>query len=129
LKASSLDEIARLQKQISQLQEAAVAELRQKRRELEAEIQTIDSQLAELTGKPSTTDKSRAQGRNGVPKPVGKNPDLQELKAILASLPQQTLNLRKEGYDSRNIKVLARANPGLLRLGGNGPWPTVTLLK
>jgi hypothetical protein len=29
----------------------------------------------------------------------------------------------------RNIKILAEANPHLLKLGGKGPWPTVTLLR
>ena len=35
----------------------------------------------------------------------------------------------KGGYDLRNIKVLAQANPGLLQLGGKGAWPTVKLMK
>jgi hypothetical protein len=58
-----------------------------------------------------------------------KSPSLQELKEILAAAPEKTLAVRSEGYDLRNIKVLASANPGLLKLGGKGAWPTVTLLK
>ena len=58
-----------------------------------------------------------------------KSPSLQELKAIIAEDPEKTLNIRKGGYDLRNIKVLAQANPGLLQLGGKGAWPTVKLMK
>jgi hypothetical protein len=58
-----------------------------------------------------------------------KNPSLQELKEILATAPEKTIGIRKEGYDLQNIKTLAKANPGLLQLGGKAPWPTVSLLK
>jgi hypothetical protein len=42
-----------------------------------------------------------------------KKPDLQELKSILDGLPGKTLNIRGEGYDTPNIKILAEANPHL----------------
>jgi hypothetical protein len=36
-------------------------------------------------------------------------PDLRELKPILDGLPDKTLNIRGEGYDSRNIRILAES--------------------
>jgi hypothetical protein len=57
-----------------------------------------------------------------------KKPDLQELKEILSRQPAKTLNIRGEGFDTPNIKVLADANPHLLRYE-KGTWPKVTLLK
>src|SRR5437868_15525924 len=90
LKASPIDEIARLKQQIVELQDVAVAELRQKRKEHEAAIQSIDAQIAELTGRPSSSEHGRRT--NGVPPtPKGKNPSLQELKLILEGLTEKTL--------------------------------------
>ncbi len=60
---------------------------------------------------------------------TGKKPDLQELKALLVEAPNKTISLRKEGYDVKNVKIMALANPHLLRMGGKGPWPEVTLLR
>jgi len=54
---------------------------------------------------------------------------LSELKELLAAAPNKTLNIRKEKLELRNIKSLASVNPGLLKLGGKGAWPTVTLLR
>lgn len=48
---------------------------------------------------------------------------------MLAAAPDKTIKIRQEGLDLKNIKTLAAANPHLLQMGGNGPWPTVTLLK
>jgi hypothetical protein len=59
----------------------------------------------------------------------GKSIPLSELKELLAVAPEKTLNIRKAGLQLRNIKVLAGANPHLLKLGGKNPWPTVTMLK
>jgi hypothetical protein len=59
----------------------------------------------------------------------GKSIPLSELKVLLEAAPEKTLNIRREGLQLRNIKVLAGANPHLLALGGSGPWPTVTMLK
>ena len=57
-----------------------------------------------------------------------KRPDLQELKAILDGLPDKTLNIRQEGYESRNIKILAEANPHLFAYD-KGTWPKVKYLR
>lgn len=120
---SPFNRIAELKAQIAKLQDEAVKELRQKRENLLEEIAGIDAQLAELTGgKVDVVSKRK-------PKAAGKSLPLQELKALLADAPDKTLNIRKEGLDLANIKTLAEANPGLLKLGGKGAWPTVTLLK
>lgn len=127
---NALDQIANLQQQIAQLRDAAVLELRVRREALEAEIRSIDIELESITGKPAGVKRTRRTGGSAGGLGVsGKTPDLQELKEILGALPDKTLNIRKNGFDTRNIKVLASANPHLLGMGGKGAWPTVTLLK
>ncbi len=97
----------------------------ERRNNLSRELATVDAELAKLTGAPVEGKKTRSTA----PTSPGKNVPLQELKALLAEAPDKTLNVRKEGLELRNIKVLAEANPTLLKLGGKGAWPTVTLLK
>lgn len=123
---SSLDRIQQLKAEIASLEQAAIQELMERRNNLSSELAAIDAELARLTGKPAAEKKTRAPRAAAAP---AKNIPLSELKELLADAPNKTLNIRKEGLELRNIKVLATANPGLLRLGGKGPWPTVTLLK
>ena len=133
---NSLQEINKLQQQIEQLKDAAVSELKARRAELESELKSVESEIENLTGKPATVRRPRAYAAPSAG-PVasapeassGKKPDLQELKALLGAAPEKTISLRKEGYDVRNVKILAMANPHLLRMGGKGAWPEVTLLK
>ena len=122
---SSIERIADLKAQIAALEKNAINELTEKRNALARELAAVDAEIARLTGRPVDGAKSRASA----PKAAGKAPSLQDLKAIIAAEPEKTLNIRKGGYDLRNIKVLAQANPGLLQLGGKGAWPTVKLLK
>jgi hypothetical protein len=119
---ASLTRIQELKDEIARLQAEHVNELREKRAALAKELAEIDAQLAELTGSPV----EKPGRRKSEP---GRSIPLQELKALLAEAPDKTLSIRKEGLDLRNIKVLAEANPHLLKLGGKGPWPTVTMLK
>ncbi len=121
---SSLDRITDLKAQIATLEKNALQELREKRNSLSRELANVDAEIAHLTGKPADGKKPSTGSSK-----VLKSPSLQELKAILAAAPDKTIGIRKEGYDLQNIKTLAKANPGLLQLGGKNPWPTVTLLK
>ena len=121
---TSLDRIAALTAEIEGLKQAAISELMEKRNSLTQQLAAIDAELAEITGKPLEA-KPRARRAT----PSGRSIPLQELKELLASAPEKTVNIRKEGLEARNIKVLAAANPHLLRMGGKGAWPTVTLLK
>ena len=122
---SSIERIADLKAQIAALEKNAIHELTEKRTALSRDLAAVDAEIARLTGKPVEGSKARASS----PKAAGKAPSLQDLKAIIAAEPEKTLNIRKGGYDLRNIKVLAQANPGLLQLGGKGAWPTVKLMK
>jgi hypothetical protein len=122
--SSPLKQIEELKAQIARLEGDALRELRERREELVAELQSVDSQIAALAGV-SVESKTRKRTEREPAKSV----PLQELKELLANAPDKTLSIRKENLDLKNIKVLAEANPHLLRLGGNGPWPTVTLLK
>ena len=116
--------IEELKAQIAELEAGALKELRQKREALLAELQSVDAQIAAFTGAPA-----ESKSRKRAEREPAKSLPLQELKELLANAPDKTLSIRKENLDLRNIKVLAQANPHLLKLGGNGPWPTVTLLK
>jgi hypothetical protein len=122
---TSLDRIQQLKAEIANLEQLAIQELMDRRNALTNELATVDAEIAKLTGKPVQEKKTRS----AQPKMAGKSLPLQELKELLAEAPGKTLNIRKEGLELRNIKVLANANPHLLKLGGKGAWPTVTLLK
>jgi hypothetical protein len=119
----SLQRIETLKAEIARLESEALKELTAKRESLLRELAKVDAQIAELTG--STIESKRGPKQQ----PPGKSLPLQELKQLLEHAPDKTLNIRKENLDLRNIKVLAEANPHLLKLGGKGAWPTVTLLK
>ncbi len=139
LATNAIDEISKLKEQIAQLTGEAIGELNSRRSALQEELKTIDAELENLIGRPTKVRRPRRtatkiaipNGSTGSsPAPTsGKKPDLQELKALLAEAPEKTISLRKEGYDLRNVRILAEANPHLLRMGGKGAWPEVTLLK
>jgi hypothetical protein len=122
---TSLERIEQLKAEIASLEQAAIQELMDRRNSLTHELATVDAEIAKLTGKSVPEKKTRSVQA----KAPAKSLPLQELKALLAEAPDKTLNIRKEGLELRNIKVLAKANPHLLRLAGKGAWPTVTLLK
>lgn len=122
---SSLERLQQLKAEIASLEQAAIQELMERRNNLSREMAVVDAELAKLTGKPVEGKKPRASDSAS----TGRNIPLQELKEELATAPNKTLNIRKANLQLRNIKVLAEANPGLLKMGGKGAWPTVTLLK
>ncbi len=122
---SALERIQQLKAELAKVEQAAIQELMERRNSLSREMATVDAELAKLTGKPVEAKKPRATGSAT----TGRNIPLQELKEELAAAPDKTLNIRKANLELRNIKVLAAVNPGLLKLGGKGAWPTVTLLK
>jgi chromosome segregation ATPase len=122
---NSLERIQQLKAEIANLEQAAIQELMERRNSLSRELATVDAEIAKLTGKPAEGRKARAVSASS----PGRNVPLQELKEMLAAAPGKTLNVRKENLELRNLKVLASANPNLLKLGGKGAWPTITLLK
>lgn len=126
---SSIERISELKAQIATLEQGAIRELMERRSTLSAELATVDAEIARLTGKPVEAKNTRSATAKPVTKTAGKSPSLQELKEILAAAPDKTIGIRSGGYDLRNIKILAQANPQLLQLGGKGAWPTVKLLK
>jgi hypothetical protein len=121
---SPFKRIEELKAQIAKLEGEALRELRERRDALTAELQSVNAEIAALTGAPA-----EPKTRKRAEREPAKSIPLQDLKELLAKAPDKTLSIRKENLDLRNIKVLAQANPHLLKLGGNGPWPTVTLLK
>jgi hypothetical protein len=107
----------------------AVADAEKHLAEIEAKLATsIPPELAGLLNADDANDKKSRKPRVKAERGDLKRPDLQELKEILSRQPAKTLNIRGEGYDTPNIKVLADANPHLLKYE-KGTWPKVTLLK
>jgi len=126
LNQSASERLAALKAEIKQLEQTAISELIEKRNSLSQQLAQVDAEIADLTGnKPEAKKRSRRTSPAAPPR----NLPLQELKELLAAAPDKTLSIRKENLELQNIKTLAKANPHLLKLGGNGPWPTVTLLK
>ena len=119
------DRIADLKTQLATLEQGAIQELMEKRNSLSHELAAVDAEIARLTGNPVEVKKTRST----TAKVGGKSPSLQELKELLNAAPGKTISIRREGYDLKNIKTLAKANPGLLQVGGKGAWPTMSLLK
>ncbi len=125
--ATSLDRIAALTAEIEALKKSAITELMERRNSLGQQLAAVDREISELTGgAPEPKRRGRKPGAVSTP---GKSLPLQELKEFLAAAPNKTANIRKDNLDLANIKTLANANPHLLKMGGKGAWPTVTLLK
>lgn len=114
---SSLERLQQLQAEISKLQQSAVQELMERRNAITRELAAVDAEIAKLTGKPL------AGGKTG----RGRIVPLHELKEMLAAAPERTLSIRKEKLEVSNIKNLAKLHPIMLRIGGKGAWPTITL--
>ena len=125
--ATAQSRIAELKAQIELLKNTAVLELKERRVQLAQELHVVDCEIRRLTGnQPEPKKRGRKPGVASAPP---RNLPLQELKELLAPAPEKTLSIRKENLDLQSIKTLAAANPQLLKLGGKGPWPTVTLLQ
>jgi chromosome segregation ATPase len=123
--SASQERINQLKAEIAKLEQTAIQELIDRRNSITRELATVDAELAKLTGKPLEGKKPRSAPAHAA---SGRNVPLSQLKEELAGAPDRTLNIRKANLELRNIKNLVRVNPGLLRLGGKGAWPTVTLL-
>jgi DNA repair exonuclease SbcCD ATPase subunit len=121
------DRLAALKAEIKQLEQAALSELIEKRNSLSQQLAQVDAEIAELTGVKGEVKKRTRRSASG--ESPARSLPLQELKELLAAAPDKTVSIRKENLELQNIKTLANANPHLLRMGGKGPWPTVTLLK
>ena len=120
---TSQERINQLKAELKKLEQAAIQELMERRNQLSHELAAVDAEIAKLKGSPIEARKTRSTAG------PGRNIPLSELKEMLAAVPNKTLNIRKANLELRNIKNLAKVNPRLLKLGGVGAWPTVTLLR
>lgn len=108
-----------------ELKQKAIDFLQQRKAEIERELAVVDKEIAAMTGEDEKPTKERVKR----PQYVGKQVSFRLLAETLRERPDRTLNLRKEGYDTKWMKKLVQENPGKLEFGGSGPWPTVTLLE
>ncbi len=123
---STLDRIAAIKAQIESLEKSAINELRGNRDALISEIAQVDADIALLTGE-KIEKKTRRTAR--LRESEGKQISFELLKTMLRRVPSKTINIRKEGFDTKQVRSLAAAYPQSLTIEGNGPWPTVTLLS
>lgn len=122
---NSLDELIAA---IARLQEKVIEELRQRRAWLRRELLEVDAELAELTWEPGTEAPEPSMAPASATS-TKRTVTLPELIAELEVAPGRTLNIRKASLEAKSIKALIKAHPQLLKLGGKGAWPTVTLLE
>ena len=107
--------------------EKALGEARTHLAEVEGKLfESIPPALKSMLQPPEApkSRKLRAASGNG----DLKKPDLQELKQILDRRPNNTLHIRKDGFDSKTIKILAEANPDLFAYE-TSTWPKVRYLR
>ncbi len=128
---SSLEAFDELIAAVADLQEATERELRERREYLRWELASVEAELADLAQRASASKAAKAEQRGQAQAPVESTREitLPELLAELEAAPDHTLNIRKANLDVKRTKALIKANPELLRLGGKGAWPTVTLAK
>lgn len=117
---SSYDRLQQLRAELERVQESALQELVDRRSAIVRELDSVNHEIAKLTGKTSEGRTPKAS--------TGRKVSLQQLKQDLEAAPGKTLNIRKANLELRNIKDLVEANPQLLKIGGVGAWPTVALV-
>lgn len=125
VQTSAQARIQDLQAQIELLKDTAIKELREKRVAIAQELHIVDAEIRRLNGKTLDEPRSRSHPERSAPKSV----TFEELKHLLGSAPNKKLNLRKAGLDVKAVKALAEASAGVLKIGGKGAWPDVTLIK
>lgn len=126
MSTSALHRIQELKEQIAKLEGDALRELRQRRDALAKEIASVDAELAKLSGEAAPAKKGPRKAKAQTPSQTTTLPELQQL---LEAAPDKTVSIRKTNLDLASVKALVLDHPELLRLGGKGPWPTVTLVK
>ena len=114
MSTSSLERLQQLQAEVSKLQQSAIQELMDRRNAISRELAAVDADIAKLSGKAVEGKRPRTSAS------PGRNIPLAQLKEELAAAPNKTLNIRAANLELRNVKNLAKVNPGLLKLGGVG---------
>ena len=130
LNLKSAEQIAQLKLEIAKLEQSAIQELLDRRSDLKKSLAAVEKEIAIAQDQlnPSKRRKMGKLTKKPDPTAYGKSVPLEELKEKLSFAPNKTVNIRKEGFNALSIRNLAKANPQLLRIGGKGPWPTVTLI-
>ena len=120
---SALSKIEELQKQIETLKQQAVEEVRQKLSDARKIVSQLESELAELTGKPQEESEPRAR-RARRPSITDEHLRAFVLKAM-ADHGKHGLNAKeladKVGQDALRVRKFIKNSPKLLKRQGSGP--------
>ena len=119
---NALDKIEELQKQIAQLKQEAIDELKQQLNEAREVVAELEDELAELTGRPAEAE-GRTR-RNRRPSITDEELRGQMLKAMAAE-GKTGMNAKqiaeKVNQDPLRIRKFIKENPKALKRQGAGP--------
>ena len=121
-KTNALGKIEELQQQIEQLKQEAVAELKQKLNEARDIVESLEEELAELTGKPASSESRPRRSR----RPSITDDELrgQIIKAMAAD-GKTGLNAKelagRVNQDPLRVRKFIKENPKTLKRQGSGP--------
>ena len=121
-KTNALDKIEELQKQIVQLKQEAVDEVKQKLNEARRVVATLEEELANLTGRTAPSENRTRRTR----RPSITDEALQaQLLKVMANHGKEGMNAKqlaeKLNQDALRVRKFITANPKVLKRQGAGP--------
>lgn len=121
-KTNALDKIEELQKQIVQLKQEAVDELKQKLAEARHVVATLEDELETLTGRSSASEARPRRTR----RPSITDEALQpQLLKVMAQHGKEGMNAKqlaeRLNQDALRVRKFISSNPKILKRQGSGP--------
>lgn len=121
-KTNALDKIEELQKQIVQLKQEAVDEVKQKLHAARQVVGTLEEELASLTGRPSAPETRQRRTR----RPSISDEALQpQLLKVMAQFGKEGMNAKQMAerlnQDALRVRKFISTNPKILKRQGSGP--------
>lgn len=121
-KTNALDKIEELQKQIVQLKQEAVDELKQKLSEARHVVATLENELTTLTGRSAPAESRPRRTR----RPSIADEALQpQLLKVMAQYGKEGMNAKqlaeKLNQDALRVRKFISSNPKVLKRQGSGP--------
>ena len=120
-KASLQKQIEALQKQMQDLDQEAVHELKLKLSDARKLVATLEEELARLTGRPNGAPKTRRARRESI-----SDESLQaQLLSVMAKFGKEGMNAKQMGerlnQDALRVRKFINGNPKILKRQGTGP--------
>lgn len=121
-KTTALNKIEELEKQIEHLKQEAVDEVKQKLSEARRAVAALEGELANLTGRPATSEPRARRIR----RPSIADDALQgQLLKVMAQFGKEGMNAKqiaeRLNQDALRIRKFIKDNPKVLKRQGSGP--------